>query len=159
MTANPSPPTIASSNWQYATDPATAATSIGTYKDIQVAKLDDLTIRVDFPSPTPFWANPFVSIRGMIVPKHVFEPYKGANSREAPANLAPVGTGPYLIVEFRPGDLIRGKLNPHYHLPNRPYFDALELKGGGDAVSAARAVLQTGEYDFGWNMQIPRTSC
>ncbi len=29
-----------------------------------------------------------------------------------------------------------------------------EMKGGGDAVSAARAVLQTGEYDFAWNMQV-----
>jgi peptide/nickel transport system substrate-binding protein len=28
------------------------------------------------------------------------------------------------------------------------------MKGGGDAVSAARAVLQTGEYDFAWNMQV-----
>ena len=28
------------------------------------------------------------------------------------------------------------------------------MKGGGDAVSAARAVIQTGEYDFGWNMQV-----
>src|SRR3989441_3072803 len=28
------------------------------------------------------------------------------------------------------------------------------MKGGGDAVSAARAVTQTGEYDFAWNMQV-----
>ena len=28
------------------------------------------------------------------------------------------------------------------------------MKGGGDAVSAARAVIQTGEYDYGWNMQV-----
>ena len=33
-------------------------------------------------------------------------------------------------------------------MPNRPYFDTVEIKGGGDAASAARAVLQTGEYDF-----------
>lgn len=33
-------------------------------------------------------------------------------------------------------------------MTNRPFFDTLEVKGGGDAVSAARAVLQTGEYDF-----------
>jgi peptide/nickel transport system substrate-binding protein len=59
-----------------------------------------------------------------------------------------------MFVDFKPGDLIRGKLNPNYHMPNRPYFDAVELKGGGDAVSAARAVLQTGEYDFAWNMQV-----
>jgi peptide/nickel transport system substrate-binding protein len=30
----------------------------------------------------------------------------------------------------------------------------VEVKGGGDAVSAARAVLQTGEYDYAWNMQV-----
>ena len=28
------------------------------------------------------------------------------------------------------------------------------MKGGGDAASAARAVLQTGEFDFAWNMQV-----
>src|SRR5271154_4157989 len=141
-------------NWQYASDPATAATTIGTYKDIKVTKVDDHTIRVDFEKPTPFWADAFVGNRGMLLPKHLFEPYKGANSREAPANLAPVGTSAYLFVDFKPGDLIRGELNPNYHMPNRPYFDTIEMKGGGDAVSAARAVLQTGEYDFAWNMQV-----
>jgi len=141
-------------NWQYSSDPATAAVSIGAYRDITVSKIDDHTIKVEFQKPTPFWADAFVSVRGMIIPKHLFEAYKGANSREAPTNLAPVGTGPYLYVDFKPGDLIRGKLNPDYHVPNRPYFDAIELKGGGDAVSAARAVLQTGEYDFAWNMQV-----
>jgi peptide/nickel transport system substrate-binding protein len=90
----------------------------------------------------------------MILPKHIFEPYKGANSRQAPANFAPVGTGPYIFVDFKPGDLVQGKLNPDYHMQNRPYFDTVEMKGGGDAVSAARAVLQTGEYDFAWNVQV-----
>ncbi|HEY4920446.1 MAG TPA: peptide ABC transporter substrate-binding protein [Xanthobacteraceae bacterium] len=141
-------------NWQYATDPATAAVTIGTYKDMTVEKIDNLTIRVHFEKPTPFWANPFVGQRGNIIPKHLFEAYKGAKSREAPANLKPVGTGPYRFVSFSPGDLVRGELNPDYHLPNRPYFDTIEMKGGGDAVSAARAVLQTGEYDYAWNMQV-----
>jgi peptide/nickel transport system substrate-binding protein len=142
-------------NWQYASDPATAATSIGTYKDIKVEKIDDYTIKVEFPKPTPFWANPFVGAQfGQIIPKHLFGKYRGSNSREAPANLAPVGTGPYMFVDFKPGDLVRGKRNPNYHLPNRPYFDLIEMKGGGEAVSAARAVLQTGEYDFAWNLQV-----
>jgi peptide/nickel transport system substrate-binding protein len=141
-------------NWQYSADPATAATTIGAYKDITVSKVDDHTIKIEFPKPTPFWADAFVSVRGLIIPKHLFETYKGANSREAPTNLTPVGTGPYMFVDFKPGDLVRGKLNPNYHMPNRPYFDAIEMKGGGDAVSAARAVLQTGEYDFAWNMQV-----
>jgi peptide/nickel transport system substrate-binding protein len=141
-------------NWQYASDPATAATTIGSYKDLKVDKIDDLTIKLTFLKPTPFWADAFVAVRGMQIPKHLFEQYKGANSREAPNNLSPVGTGPYMYVDFKPGDLVRGKMNPNYHMPNRPYFDAVEMKGGGDAVSAARAVLQTGEYDFAWNMQV-----
>jgi peptide/nickel transport system substrate-binding protein len=141
-------------NWQYAADPATAATTIGSYKDITVSKIDDYTIKVQFKEPTPFWPDAFVSARGMIIPKHLFEKYTGANSREAPANLQPVGTGPYMFVDFKPGDLVRGKRNPNYHEPNRPYFDMIEMKGGGDAVSAARAVLQTGEYDLAWNVQV-----
>ena len=141
-------------NWEYAADPATAATTITSYKDIKVAKVDDHAIKIEFKDATPFWADPFVGARNLIIPKHLFEQYKGANSRDAPNNLTPVGTGPYLFVDFKPGDLVHGKINPNYHMPNRPYFDAVEMKGGGDAVSAARAVLQTGEYDFAWNMQV-----
>ena len=141
-------------NWEYAADPATAATTIGSYKDIKVVKVDDHTIRVEFKKPTPFWADAFVGADGMIIPKHLFEAYSGGKSREAPANLKPVGTGPYMFVSFKPGDLVQGKINPNYHVPNRPYFDTIEMKGGGDAVSAARAVLQTGEYDFAWNLQV-----
>ncbi len=141
-------------NWEYATDPATAAVSVGSYADIKVEKVDDLTIRVLFKNPTPFWANAFVGAYGCIIPKHLFAEYKGGKSREAPNNLKPVGTGPYKFVEFKPGDLIRGEINADYHMANRPYFDSIELKGGGDAVSAARAIIQTGEYDYAWNMQV-----
>ncbi len=141
-------------NWEYAADPATAATTIGSYQDVKVEKLDASNVRVRFNKPTPFWADAFVGQRGMIIPKHLFEPFKGANSRDAPANLKPIGTGPYRFVDFKPGDLIKGERNPAYYLPNRPYFDTIEMKGGGDAVSAARAVIQTGEYDYAWNMQV-----
>jgi peptide/nickel transport system substrate-binding protein len=140
--------------WEFAADPATASVSIGTYKDIKVDKVDSHTIKVTFNKPTPFWADPFVGVRGMIIPKHQFEAFKGAKSREAPANLKPVGTGPYEFVDFKPGDIVRGKLYANYHQPNRPFFDTIEMKGGGDAVSAARAVIQTGEFDYAWNMQV-----
>jgi peptide/nickel transport system substrate-binding protein len=141
-------------NWEYVSDPATAAVTIGSYQDVKVVKVNDHTVRVEFKKPTPHWADAFVGSRGMVIPKHLFEAYKGDKSREAPANLAPVGTGPYLFVDFKPGDVVQGKLNPNYHEANKPYFDTFEMKGGGDAVSAARAVMQTGEYDFAWNMQV-----
>ncbi|WP_306224859.1 peptide ABC transporter substrate-binding protein [Bosea beijingensis] len=137
--------------WEYAADPATAAYTTGAYKDIKVEKVDDFTVKVIFAKPTPFWADPFVGVAGMIIPKHHFGEYKGAKSREAPANLKPVGTGPYKFADFKPGDILSGTRNEAYHVANRPHFDTFEIKGGGDAVSAARAVLQTGEYDYAWD--------
>jgi peptide/nickel transport system substrate-binding protein len=140
--------------WEYAADPATTAISAGTYKDVaRIDKLDAHTFKIVYKAPNPAWFQTFGGTL-CVIPKHVFEPFKGAKSREAPANLKPVGTGPYRIVDFKPGDLIRAELNPGYHEANWPFFDRLELKGGGDAVSAARAVIQTGEYDFAWNIQV-----
>src|SRR4051795_6869973 len=141
-------------NWEYARTPETAAVSIASYKDITVEKIDDFTVRLVFAKPTPFWADAFVGAYGMIIPKHLFKDYVGAKSREAPHNLKPVGTGAYMFVDFKPGDMLRAKINPNYHVANRPHFDEVEVKGGGDAVSAARAVLQSGEYDYAWNMQV-----
>ncbi len=140
--------------WEYARTPETSTVTIGSYKDVKVEKIDDFTVRVIFAKPTPFWADAFVGANGMIIPKHLFAGYIGSKSRDAPANLKPVGTGAYLFVDFKPGDVVLARRNPDYHVPNRPYFDTLEVKGGGDAVSAARAVLQTGEYDYAWNLQV-----
>jgi peptide/nickel transport system substrate-binding protein len=139
---------------EFVKDPATAAVFAGTYENCTVHKIDAYTIRVVFARPTPSWYGPFVSSDGAILPKHVFAGYVGGRAREAPANLRPVGTGPYKVVDFKPGDLVRGEINTSYHMPNRPHFDSIEIKGGGDATSAARAVLQTGEYDYAWNLQV-----
>ncbi len=47
--------------WAYARDPATAAVTIGSYKDCKVEKIDDLSVRILFDKPTrtgvmPSWA-------------------------------------------------------------------------------------------------------
>ena len=140
--------------WEYARDPAAATVTMGSYKDVKVEKIDAYTVRVVFSRPTPFWADALVGTTGMVLPRHLFVDYMGAKSRDAPANLRPVGTGPYKFTDFKPGDMVRGEINTNYHVANRPHFDSIEMKGGGDAVSAARAVLQTGEYDYAWNLQV-----
>lgn len=132
-------------NYEYARDPATAAISVGAVADLRIAKLDAHSVRVEFDKPTPYWPGSYASMQ--LIPRHVFAAYRGATSREAPANQRPVGTGPYRVVDFMLGDRLRATLNPGYHQPNRPHFDTLEIKGGGDAISAARAVLQTGEFE------------
>ena len=142
-------------NYEFVMDPANKTVTTGSYTEIsKIDKLDSHTVKLTFKKHQPFWSDAFCGVRGMVIPKHVFEPYRGAKAQEAPANLKPVGTGAYRVVDFRPGDVVRAEANPNYHVPNRPFFDALETKGGGDAASAARAVLQTGEYDYAWNLQV-----
>ncbi|MFO1217778.1 MAG: peptide ABC transporter substrate-binding protein [Burkholderiaceae bacterium] len=140
-------------SWELLRNPASAAFTIGTFTPIKEArKIDSHTVRLIFEKPTPAWYDAFVG--DPVLPKKHFAAYMGAKSREAPANLKPVGTGPYKLVDFKPGDWVRAEANTAYHMPNRPHFDAVEIKGGGDSVSAARAVLQTGEYDLAWLIQV-----
>ena len=51
-------------NWEYARSPTVAAVSSGSYRDVNVVKVDDHTVRVEFQRPTPFWADAFVGSRG-----------------------------------------------------------------------------------------------
>src|SRR5215470_8855690 len=65
--------------WEWVADAATAATTSGQYRDIaKIDKIDPHTVKITFKTPTPFWAAPFCGPTGMIIPKHVFEAYKGA---------------------------------------------------------------------------------
>ncbi len=59
----------------------------------RIEKLDAHTFKIVYKSPNPAWFQTFGGT-ACVIPKHVFEPFKGAKSREAPANLKPVGTGP-----------------------------------------------------------------
>src|SRR5215510_9924155 len=64
-------------NWEYAVDPATAAWTIGFYRDIaRVDKLDSHTVKIVFKNPTPFWPIAFCGPGGQIIPKHLFEAFK-----------------------------------------------------------------------------------
>ncbi|RMF67698.1 MAG: peptide ABC transporter substrate-binding protein, partial [Cyanobacteria bacterium J069] len=140
---------------QFVTDPAVAAISAASYEPIEsVEALDETTVKITFKESNPAWSNVFVGTEGMVLPQHQFAAYLGAKSREAPANLMPVGTGPYRVVEFKPGDVVIFEPNPNYREADSLGFSRIELKGGGDAVSAARAVLQTGDVDFAYNLQV-----
>jgi peptide/nickel transport system substrate-binding protein len=141
--------------YEFVIDPQVASVNAGVYEAIaRVEALSDHTIKITFKEPNPSWALPFVGSEGMILPKHLFASYQGANSRSAPANLKAVGTGPYRVVEFKPGDMVVYEANPNYRGADKLGFKRVELKGGGDATSAARAVLQTGDADFAENLQV-----
>jgi peptide/nickel transport system substrate-binding protein len=141
--------------YEYVTDQQTGAVTSGIYQNIaSIDKVDDYTVKINFKEVTPGWYTVFSSTNGCIIPKHAFSDFKGTKAKDAPINLAPIGTGPYKVQNFQPGDAITWVINENYREANKPYFDTIQLKGGGDAPSAARAVLQTGDYDFAWNLQV-----
>jgi len=141
--------------YQFITNPEVASNTAGTYETIEsVEALDDTTVQITFKEPNPAWYLVFTGTQGMVLPQHRFAEYNGANGREAPANTLPVGTGPYRVLDFTPGDVVIYEANPNYRDADSLAFSRIELKGGGDATSAARAVLQTGDVDYAYNLQV-----
>ncbi|HEX5503345.1 MAG TPA: peptide ABC transporter substrate-binding protein [Thermomicrobiales bacterium] len=138
--------------WQYVTNKATGSSTADNYAAVaRVEAPDDTTVKVTFKAPTPGWYRPLTDA---ILPEHVFKDGVGAQARNFPANLKPVGTGPYQVDTFTPGDTIMFSINPNWRDPNGPYWDQVEWKGGGDPTSAARAVFASGEFDVAWNLQV-----
>lgn len=141
--------------FKFVSNKQTGATTYGSYVNVEkVEPLDAYTVKITFKTPTPAWYLPFVGEQGQILPRHALDAYIGTNARNAPFNSKAFGTGPYKVETFRPGDLVVYTINEYYRDPNKPAFDQVQLKGGGDATSAARAVFETGEYDYAWNLQV-----
>jgi peptide/nickel transport system substrate-binding protein len=139
--------------WQWITDPANASVSIAVWQPMaNVEAVDPLTVRVTYREPNANWFEPLAGTSwGYIYPKHVLEAGPEAHTAFI---QNPVVTGPYVVESFAPNDQVIYVVNENYREPNKPYFARVNLKGGGDAASAARAVLQTGDYDYAWNLQV-----
>ncbi len=141
--------------WQYIADPKTAASDTQTADGVvSVEAKDPMTVVVTFKDPNPWPYQMFVSGLGNIIQKNQFQNFMGDKAKDAPGNLAPIGTGPYKVTDFKPGDVVTYTMNENYRDPNKPFFKDVQIKGGGDATSAARAVFQTGDVDYAWNLQV-----
>lgn len=120
----------------------------------KVEALEDLTVKVIFKEPTVPYTL-FVSASSPIIQAKQFADCLGAKAPTCTeANFYPVGTGPFVVTNFKPSDAVQLKANPNYRDLNKPAVAEVNYKGGGDALGAARAVLQTGQYDYALNMQL-----
>ncbi len=116
---------------------------------------DDLTVIVNFEGPTPNPYGPFVGGESPILQKAQFANCLGAAASTCTEqNFNPIGTGPFVVDEFKPNDVITMSANPNYRDPAKPAFASVTFKGGGDARAAGQAVMETGEFDYAWNLQL-----
>jgi peptide/nickel transport system substrate-binding protein len=140
----------------YCMDPAGGCAQQAVFDGVkEVEVIDALTLRIHFDSPKPNPYLPFMGSQSPILQKNQFADCMGAQAPECTAqNFAPIGTGPFVVDEFRTNDVILMSANPMYRDPAKPAFATLTLKGGGDAAQAGRSVLVTGEFDYAWNLQL-----
>lgn len=120
-----------------------------------VDAVDDLTVKITFEKPMPNPYGPFVGSQTPILQKAQFQNCTGTKRQECTAeNFGPIGTGAFVVTDFKPNDVIQMKANENYREAGKPRFATLVFKGGGDAAGAGRAVMETGEYDHAWNLQL-----
>jgi peptide/nickel transport system substrate-binding protein len=70
-----------------------------------------------------------------IVPQHIYG--DGQDLPTHPANLAPVGSGPFKFVAYVPGESILLERNEDYFIPERPYLDQLVFRLESDPQAQA----------------------
>ncbi|QBF31308.1 peptide ABC transporter substrate-binding protein [Thalassococcus sp. S3] len=141
---------------EYCMHPEGGCAQVTKYEGVEsVEVIDDLTVKVTFDKPTPFPYGPFVGGESPILQAAQFADCLGARAPECTEqNFNPIGTGPFVVDEFKPNDVITMSANPNYRDPAKPAFATLTFKGGGDATAAGRAVMETGEFDYAWNLQL-----
>ena len=141
---------------EYCMNEEAGCQQVANFADIEsIEAVDDLTVKITFGVPKPFPYGAFVSYTGPILQAAQFADCIGAQNQSCTEqNFAPIGTGPFKIVDFRTNDVVVYEANENYRVADQPAFSRVTNKGGGDAAGAARAVLETGEADYGWNLQV-----
>ena len=145
--------------YSYQCDPATAASTFDRCDGVQsVVARDPNTVVVTYRSPHPFVFQWGVGSEGAILQKDQFKLCVGANAATCEADRKPIGTGPYKIREFKGSDVVTYDVNEAFREPNKPFFKSVTFKGGGEPEAAARALFQTGDIDYAWNLAVDATA-
>lgn len=141
---------------EYCLNEQAGCNPVNSFSDVEsLEALDDLTVRINFRVSKPHPYGPFVGSTVPVLQKAQFADCLGLKAQECTEqNFGPIGTGPFVVAEFRANDTVSYHANENYREAGKPFFRSATLKGGGEAASAARAVLETGEYDYAWNLQV-----
>ncbi|MEL6961055.1 MAG: peptide ABC transporter substrate-binding protein, partial [Pseudomonadota bacterium] len=140
----------------YCMHPEGGCAQLSFFEGVESVETPDAqTVVVTFNQPKPNPYALFVGGQSPIIQAAQFADCLGAKAPECTdANFNPIGTGGFKVEEFRPNDVITMVANDNYREPDKPAFARVTFKGGGDATAAGRSVLETGEFDYAWNLQL-----
>lgn len=116
-----------------------------TYGDgsqVKVEAVDDLTVTFTFPVADPT-ALSKISNEMWIAPEHMYKDVEDWENNDV--NTHPVGTGPYILDEYAPGQYVRFRANEGYFL-GKPEIPTVVFQIITNDATGQTAV-QTGEVD------------
>ncbi len=109
-------------SWQYCTHPEGGCAQSPNYGGVtNVEAVDAQTIKVTFDGPRPYPYGPFVGAQSPILQKAQFADCLGANAPTCTeANTKPIGTGPFVVTDFKANDVVLLDANPNFRDPEKP---------------------------------------
>lgn len=135
--------------WEAIMDPGNAPASRTGYDKIgSIDTPDDYTVVLNFAELYPPWQTLFTqgpNNSGAIIPKHMLEG-KTALETDPFIRQPTVGSGPFVITEWIPGDYMTLLPNPNFY-NGRAKLDRVQIRFVADSA-AALAALQAGDVDW-----------
>lgn len=123
-----------------------------TFKDVEAVDTPDpLTAVFRLKQPAPYILAALSSYESPMVPKHLLQ---GADVLTAPLNNKPMGTGPFMLVEWKKGQYIRLDRNPNYWKKGLPRLERIVMRFIGDAATRV-AAIENGEAQYGSLSAVP----
>ena len=139
--------------WKYCTAHGSGCQKQDVFNKVAAIKaVDPHRVRIEFIQPQTYPYSVFTGAGMPILSKRQFGDCLGVVARACAEERLPLGTGPYRVAEFTANQDVAYTRNPFFH-GQQPYFDRVLLSGGGTALDGARAVLEEGTADYGWNVQ------
>ena len=144
--------------WEAVKDPEFLAESKGGTEYIDsIETPDPLTVVIEYNTVAPDFASTLFTFG--ILPKHILE---GQDLNTSDFNDKPIGTGPFMIAEYRPGEFVELERNPFYwdtgeNGEQLPYLDGLVFKILPDSNTLVTQ-LRSGEIDMAYSVpyaQVP----
>ena len=123
-------------NWQAHQDPSVRSLVGGPLRGVVLTELDPLRLGIRLPVANANFDHTVARNLAIVAPRRLVETPEG----RLELRRAPVGAGPFMLVDWQPGREMRMERNPHYWQKNRPYLDEVVFRVDKNIDDANKAI-------------------